>query len=328
MVEERGYKIVWCELSPKDLGIPQERGRCFIYGQKDDDGKAALRQSRFVPFINSLKRKNGSRLRKRALSEFLLPEDDPEVKAEKAKLKRCDDVALLKDGSTEAGGLWVHDHATQFEQGGIDWVPAVRHVGNKGRCPYDLEQEDRSIFYHNLTDRDKHFLLYWSKKKAISNPEDLAMEETLEIGNNLKWSAVRSDYTVALTPGAKIWARKRGRCLLGIEKFQLQGAMRGTFDRCGLSSNRLSDLAGNMVNNLCWMAVIAGAYYCMGSEVSDADVREAQGVPGPTDKEDEPMNKEDDDGDSDRSHETNEEDGGDSLENKEEKSDVSSSASS
>ena len=104
--------------------------------------------------------------------------------------------------------------------------------------------------------------------------------------------------------------------------------MRGTFDRCGLSSNRLSDLAGNMVNNLCWMAVIAGAYYCMGSEVSDADVREAQGVPGPTDKEDEPMNKEDDDGDSDRSHETNEEDGGDSLENKEEKSDVSSSASS
>ena len=81
--------------------------------------------------------------------------------------------------------------------------------------------------------------------------------------------------------------------------------MRGTFDRCGLSSNRLSDLAGNMVNNLCWMAVIAGAYDCMGSEVSDADVREAQGVPGPTDKEDEPMNKEDDDGDSDRSHETN-----------------------
>ena len=74
--------------------------------------------------------------------------------------------------------------------------------------------------------------------------------------------------------------------------------MRGTFDRCGLSSNRLSDLAGNMVNNLCWMAVIAGAYYCMGSEISDADVREAQGVPGPTDKEDEPMNKEDDDGDS------------------------------
>ena len=104
--------------------------------------------------------------------------------------------------------------------------------------------------------------------------------------------------------------------------------MRGTFDRCGLSSNRLSDLAGNMVNNLCWMAVIAGAYYCMGSEISDADVREAQGVPGPTDKEDEPMNKEDDDGDSDRSHETNEEDGGDSLENKEEKSDASSSASS
>ena len=100
--------------------------------------------------------------------------------------------------------------------------------------------------------------------------------------------------------------------------------MRGTFDRCGLSSNRLSDLAGNMVNNLCWMAVIAGAYYCMGPEISDADVREAQGVPGPTDKEDEPMNKEDDDGDS----ETNEEAGGDSLENKEEKSDVSSSASS
>ena len=100
--------------------------------------------------------------------------------------------------------------------------------------------------------------------------------------------------------------------------------MRGTFDRCGLSSNRLSDLAGNMVNNLCWMVVIAGAYYCMGSEISDADVREAQGVPGPTDKEDEPMNKEDDDGDS----ETNEEAGGDSLENKEEKSDASSSASS
>ena len=49
-----------------------------------------------------------------------------------------------------------------------------------------------------------------------------------------------------------------------------------------------------------------------------------QGVPGPTDKEDEPMNKEGDDGDS----ETNEEAGGDSLENKEEKSDVSSSASS
>ena len=99
--------------------------------------------------------------------------------------------------------MWGHDHAAQFEQGGIDWVPAVRHVGNKGRCPYDLEQEDHSIFYHNLTDRDKHFLLYWSKKKAISNPEDLAMEETLEIGNNLKWSAVRSDYTVALTPGAR-----------------------------------------------------------------------------------------------------------------------------
>ena len=99
--------------------------------------------------------------------------------------------------------------------------------------------------------------------------------------------------------------------------------MRGTIDRCGLSSSRLSDLAGNMVNNLCWMAAIAGAYYCMGSEVSDADARDAQGVPEPTDKEDEPMNKEDDDGDSDRSHETNEEDGGDSLENEEEKSDVS-----
>ena len=62
----------------------------------------------------------------------------------------------------------------------------------------------------------------------------------------------------------------------------------------------------------------------MGSEVSDADAREAQGVPGPTDKEDGPMNKEGDDGDS----EANEEAGGDSLENKEEKSDVSSSASS
>ena len=85
------------------------------------------------------------------------------------------------------------------------------------------------------------------------------MSETLEIGNNLKWSGVRSGYTVALAPWGKIWARKRGRCLLGIEKFQLQGAMRGTFDRCGLSSNRLSDLAGNMVNTLCWMAVIAGA---------------------------------------------------------------------
>ena len=95
--------MVWCFLSPKDLGIPQERGRCFIYGQKDDDGKAALRQSRFVPFINSLKRKNGSRLRKRALSEFLLPEDDTEVKAEAAKLKRWDDAALQKHGSTDAG---------------------------------------------------------------------------------------------------------------------------------------------------------------------------------------------------------------------------------
>ena len=269
-----------------------------------------------------MNRRNGSRLRKRALSEFLLPEDDPEVEAEKAKLKRCDDVALLEDGSIKAGGLWVHDHAAQFEEGGIDWVHAVRHVGNKGRGPYDPEQEDRNIFYHNLTDRDKHFLMYWSKKKAISNPEDLATEEVLELGNSLKWTSVQSDYTIALTPGGKTWARKRGRCLLGIEKFQLQGAMRGTFDRCGLSSSRLSDLAGNMVNNLCWMAVIAGAYYCMGSEVSDADARDAQGVPEPTDEEDEPMNKEDDDV-SDRSHETNEEDGGDSLENEEEKSDNS-----
>ena len=251
------------------------------------------------------------------------------MEAEKAKLKRCDDVALLEDASTKAGGLWVHDHAAQFEEGGIDWVPPTRHVGNKGRCPYDLEQEDRNIFYHNLTNRDKHFLLYWSKKKAISNPEDLATEEVLELGNNLKWSAVKSDYTLALTPGGKIWARKRGRCLLGIEKFQLQGAMRRTFDRCGLSSSRLSDLAGNMVNNFCWMAVIAGAYYCMGSEVSDADARDApQGVPEPTDEED----KEDDDGDSDwppgvPRDETNEEDGGwdggDSLENEEEKSDNS-----
>ena len=82
MAEEKGYKIVWCRLSPRDLGIPQERGRCFIYGQKDDDGKAALRQSKFAPFINSLKSRNGSRLRKRALSEFLLPEDDPEVEAQ------------------------------------------------------------------------------------------------------------------------------------------------------------------------------------------------------------------------------------------------------
>ena len=71
-----------------------------------------------------------------------------------------------------------------------------------------------------------------------------------------------------------------------------------------------------------------GCVLLNGFEVADADVREAQGVPGPTDKEDEPMNKEDDDGDSDRSHETNEEDGGDSLEHKEEKGDVSSSASS
>ena len=37
------------------------------------------------------------------------------------------DAAVLEDGSTKVGGLWVHDHAAQFEEGGIDWVPAIRH---------------------------------------------------------------------------------------------------------------------------------------------------------------------------------------------------------
>ena len=83
--------------------------------------------SLFAPFIDSLKLRNGGRLRKRALSEFLLQEEDPEVEAEKAKLNRCDDAAVLEDGSTKVGGLWVHDHAAQFEEGGIDWVPAIRH---------------------------------------------------------------------------------------------------------------------------------------------------------------------------------------------------------
>ena len=86
---------------------------------------------------------------RRGLDEFLLPDDDPLVVAEK-QLSRGDPLAeLAPPGSKKL--MWVHDHKLFYDSHAVPWQEPTLHVKNKGPCPYNVAEEDRKQFKFSVT---------------------------------------------------------------------------------------------------------------------------------------------------------------------------------
>ena len=93
-----------------------------------------------------------------------------------------------------------------FDTEKIPWIEPVHHISMHGTCPYLPEAEANEKYYASLSDREKHFLHAVDAKFPLtpSGPE-----ETCDIGQNLLRVNLMHDRSSCVTPGAKIWLRRR-----------------------------------------------------------------------------------------------------------------------
>ena len=112
------------------------------------------------------------------------------------------------------------------------WTEPRLHKGGKGPCDYSgLEQS--SVWYQNLTDREKHLLLYWDTCKPFSLSSSL--EELVDLNLSIGFSGVREGVSLCLAPNSRISLREKARWLLGVEKMQLMAIQRGSYPVKGVS---------------------------------------------------------------------------------------------
>ena len=135
---------------------------------------------------------------------------------------------LDADECTDKKAMWVHNHKEAFAVGGIDWVEPKRHVGSKGRCCYDVVAEENCRWYQALPDREKHQLHYYDLKQPLQplTTEDPDEEEFIDLSQNLTRNSVWRKKSPTITPGGKVWMRRRQRWMVGEEKLQFQGLMK------------------------------------------------------------------------------------------------------
>ena len=211
--KEAGYLLHFRTLNTLTTGFPQSRKRVYMIAmlqQQEMSDKDFCSKLDFL--YNSL-----PQIAPRSLEEFLLDEEAVESWHRRAKKpRRC------------PGVKWMADHASRYEKHGIAWPPPS---GELARVPgFGASERELEIIH-----------LY----EQIKPPQSV-LEEGLDVSQSIVRARFACGVVCCLTPGVRLFLRRRGRMLLGEEALRIQGLWsRDAVALQDFEDTQLLDLAGN-----------------------------------------------------------------------------------
>ena len=109
--------------------------------------------------------------------------------------------------------LWVDDHKAAWSGKRLVWTEPVRHKSGRGPCGYSASLESSCPYYAVLTDREKHVLLYHEVLSPTDKFDQIGgeFEQCIDLNMSITWSAIFTNQTPCITPGSRIWLRRRQR---------------------------------------------------------------------------------------------------------------------
>lgn len=163
-----------------------------------------------------------------SLDEFFLSEDECEEWFTKEPNKRA--KTFFADG--DIGSKWTLQHANFYRAKGISWPPSTDHL--REACGRRVQ----------VSRRESEIIYMMNELHPVDPASDV--EVTVDISQSIDRVAQGIGIVHCLTPGQKVFLRRRMRFLLGEESLRIQGlwAEDAAIIK-SLSDKQLQDLAGN-----------------------------------------------------------------------------------
>ena len=228
-----GYALHVQKQNAFDSGTPQLRHRVYMIGMRMDlvpDGDSAAFLSVIADTYSTFRR-----VMPAPLESYLLSMDEIEEWRRNAVQKQ----RRRAGGSTE--GKWTPLHAETYRSKGLQWPPSTQALQSVCGAAYT---GDNATDVFQLSRREAEIVFYLDK--VSPSPDASIAEEAMDVSQNIDRVHVGHDKVYCLTPGQRVFLRRRRRLLLGEEALRLQGLWRGDARALRTSSDaQLSDLAGN-----------------------------------------------------------------------------------
>lgn len=231
-----GFEVAIFELSPLQVGFPQERPRLYFLGvQKALLADAGWSRDRFCSYVTSLVACMQVGHPHLDLDDVLSSEQSEYILRRKAHeraalAKRCSRSLYRRRSETDVPRKWVEKHRASSA------TCTISHWDDSKAGDYPA--------YMMLPDRIRDLLDHWECKfpdtrKAVLN----CSQSTLSVGIG---------HAPTLTPQGFFWLTHRGRPLYGREMLALQGLFLGEDEWSKVedvaTEELLQDLAGNAFN--------------------------------------------------------------------------------
>ena len=134
---------------------------------------------------------------------------------------------------------------------------SINHPPNFG----DMYSEDEIGALQCVPPREREIVYFYD---ATRKKPEAPYEEVLDLSQYIDRTPIAQNCTPCITPGSKLWLRRRFRLVKPNERLMLQGLPLYTFDDLnGFSANLINDLAGNAFcgfNIVAWFVSLHASY--------------------------------------------------------------------